>query len=101
MTVQQLIDLLNECDPEAEVRIMSQEGWPFENALKGIAVREDFGSEECECDHRITEPHDEDCPAGGDGEHEDGLKANDVFLVEGAQERYGDKAAWEVVRGPW
>jgi hypothetical protein len=28
-----------------------------------------------------------------------GLQPNDVFIVEGRQERYGSKKAWEVVRG--
>ena len=34
MTVNELIGLLQDCDPEAEVRIMSQESWPFENAIR-------------------------------------------------------------------
>jgi hypothetical protein len=28
---------------------------------------------------------------------EDGLQANDVFIVEGRQERYGSKTAWQLV----
>ncbi|HXU24358.1 MAG TPA: hypothetical protein VN697_10045 [Tepidiformaceae bacterium] len=74
MTVNELIGLLRGCDGEAEVRIMSQEGWPFENAIAGLAVREDFAGEECDCDHRITEPHEAGCSAGAgeDGEYEDG-----------------------------
>ena len=39
---------------------MSQEGWPFENAIGGVALRGDFAGEDCECDHRIDEPHEED-----------------------------------------
>ena len=57
MTVQQLIDLLSDCQPEAEVKIMSQENWPFENAVHGVCVREDLAPEDCTCDHRINEPH--------------------------------------------
>ena len=100
MTVNELIELLQACDGQAEVRIMSQEGWPFENAIAGLAVREDFAGEECDCDHHITEPHDAGCSAaaGEDGEYEDGLAANDVFIVEGEQERYGSKDAWAVTR---
>jgi len=64
MTVNELIGLLQECDPEAEVRIMSQEGWPFEN---GVAVREEFGGEECNCEYGIGEPHEEGCAAEDDG----------------------------------
>lgn len=97
MTVQELIERLQECDPDAEVRIMSQESWPFENAISGVAVREDFAVEACECDHRFDEPHEEGCPALDD-EYDDGLEAHDVFIVEGAQERYGSKNAWLAAR---
>lgn len=45
MTVSELLDLLEGCDPGAEVCIMSQEGWPFENAVRGAAVREDFAGQ--------------------------------------------------------
>jgi hypothetical protein len=34
--------------------LLRRESWPFENAISGIAVREDFG-ESCDCDHRITD----------------------------------------------
>ena len=97
MTVSELRELLEGCDPEAEVRIMSQEGWPFENAIRGVAVREDFAGEDCNCDHRLNEPHEEGCAAEDESTPE-GCAANDVFIVEGEQERYGDKSAWEVVR---
>ena len=97
MTVSELRELLEGCDPEAEVRIMSQESWPFENAIRGIAVREDFPGEDCNCDHRLNEPHEEGCAAEDESTPED-CAANDVFIVEGEQERYGDKSAWEVVR---
>jgi len=95
--VSDLIDILTECDPEAEVRIMSQEGWPFENRIRGVASRFEFSGEECECDRRIDEPHEEGCPAT-DESYPEGCEANDVFIVEGDQERYGNKAAWEVCR---
>ena len=99
MTVQQLLDLLEDKDPDAEVRIMMQESWPFECAIDGVAVREDFAATaECECDRAsTTEPHQDDCPAGGEPEYGEGCAANDVFIVEGRQERYGDKAAWAAV----
>lgn len=92
MTVSELIERLQECDPDAEVRIMMQESWPFECAISGVAVREQFGPDEsCECDQV---PHDPECPAVSG--YDDGLLANDVFIVEGRQERYGSKRAWEV-----
>jgi len=96
MTVSELMSLLEDCDPEAEVRVMSQQSWPFENAIAGIAVREEIGCEECDCDRRINDDHEEGCPAGEP--LADGLAGNDVFILEGAQERYGDKDAWNVAR---
>ena len=83
MTVAQLMSLLEEMDPEAEVRIMSQESWPFENRIRGIAVRSDFGGE-CDC-HRdgVGSPHEEGCSATSE-EYADGTAASDVFIVEGA-----------------
>ena len=96
MTVSELIQLLQDRDPDADVRIMSQEGWPFECAIDGVAVRDDFDGEECDCDHRSTEPHEEGCPAAENGDYEAGLTGKDVFIVEGSQERYGDKSAWQV-----
>jgi hypothetical protein len=87
MKVSELIELLQDQDPDAEVMIMSQESWPFENAVAGVAVREEFvddDDEDCEDDER-EEPR-----------YEKGTAANDVFLVEGQQLRYGSKAAWRV-----
>ena len=87
MKVSELIELLQDQDPDAEVMIMSQENWPFENAVAGVAVREEFvddDDEDCEDDER-EEPR-----------YEKGTAANDVFLVEGQQLRYGSKAAWRV-----
>jgi hypothetical protein len=98
MTVTELIERLQGCEPDAEVRVMMQESWPFECALDGVAVRENFGGDECECDRRSMEPHEEGCPAAEEREYGPGLAANDVFLVEGRQERYGDKSAWAVCR---
>lgn len=89
MKVSELIELLEDQDPNAEVLIMTQENWPFENAIKGIAVR----------DEMLRADHDED----GDEDPEEeahlerGTARNDVFIVEGTQLRYGSKTAWSVV----
>ncbi len=47
--------------------------------------RATLGSDECDCDRRIGEPHDEECIAYGENEevYEDGMQANDVLIVEG------------------
>lgn len=95
MTVSELINLLEDADPDAEVRIMSQENWPFENAIRGIAIRDEM-VEDCDCDRRFNEPHEDGCAREGD--FDEGTAANDVFIVEGSQERYGSKMAWEVSR---
>lgn len=97
MTVAELIERLQDCDPEAEVRTMTQESWPFENAIRGVAVREDFANAECDCTRHADEPHQEGCAAEGEDTRDEGA-TNDVFIVEGRQLRYGNKAAWEVAR---
>ena len=50
MKVSELIELLEDQDPDAEVMIMSQENWPFENAVAGVAVREEFVADDEDCD---------------------------------------------------
>jgi hypothetical protein len=81
MQVRDLIELLEDQDPDAEVLIMTQQSWPFENAVAGVASREEIA----ECDE-------------GEAEREEGTAPNDVFIVEGRQLRYGAKAAWNVAR---
>ncbi len=87
MKVQELIDLLEEQDPDADVLIMSQQSWPFENAVYGVTVRSELTGD------------DEDDDEGGEPEparrRTDGAPS-DVFIVEGGQLRYGSKTAWEV-----
>ena len=99
MTVGELMSLLEDLDPDATVRIMMQENWPFECAVDGVVTRDMLGNPDCDCDRRIGEPHDDECMAAetNDDEYPDGLQANDVFIVEGRQERYGDKRAWELL----
>jgi hypothetical protein len=56
---------------------MSQEGWPFENAIRGIAVREEFAGEECECyDRRRVDPHEDGCPAAEEPDYDGTLRPN-------------------------
>lgn len=86
MKVSELIELLGDQDPDAEVMIMSQENWPFENAVAGVAVREEFVDDDEDCDEEERE----------EPRYEKGTAPNDVFLVEGQQLRYGSKAAWRV-----
>ena len=98
MGVQELIDLLSDLDPDAEVYVMSQETYPFENALAGVAVREDF------IDAEDEDEESEDADEGPVSSHERWsasdrqLPRNDVFLLEGRQLRYGSREAWNVRR---
>ena len=88
MKVSELIELLEEQDPDAEVLVMTQPNWPFELSLAGVTTREEM----------LRADRDED----GDGDEDEeprlerGTAKNDVFLVEGEQLRYGSKTAWSV-----
>ena len=90
MKVNELIEILQGMDPDADVFVMSQESWPFECALAGVCQRSDFAEEDPEAE-----------PLGDRdrwGASEAQLPMSDVFLVEGSQVRYGSKAAWEAAR---
>lgn len=91
MKVRELIEILEELDPEASVYVMSQQSWPFEVAIHGVAVREAF-----------TEADDDEDPDAPEasahdrwGARPESLPMNDVFIVEGSQLRYGSKDAWD------
>ncbi len=86
MTVQELIDCLQDFDPETEVRLMTQQQWPFENSIVGLCDSRDLhaGPSECGCG-------EDDCP---DCNPDEGEQV--VFIVEGQQHGYGNKNAWHV-----
>ena len=86
MKVSELIELLEEQDPDAEVLVMSQPNWPFELSLAGVTTREEILRAD-----REERDDDDDEPR-----LERGTAKNDVFLVEGEQLRYGSKTAWSV-----
>ncbi len=92
MKVHQLIEILDELDSDGDVYIMVQPEWPFECALSGVAIREDFTVADEEDGEPTCAPGDRwTTPASM-------LPRNDVFLVVGDQVRYGDGRAWDVVR---
>jgi hypothetical protein len=72
MTVGELIAHLEGYPEDAEVLLMTQPSYPFENTIEGVCQREDFA----------------------DDEDEDGSSA-DVFICEGEQLRYGSKDAFD------
>jgi hypothetical protein len=85
MTISELIerleDAMGDYGPDAEVRLMTQQHWPFENEIQGLA-----GSREIADQESADEPHD--CP--------ESIAEECVYLVEGSQIGYGSKAAWTV-----
>jgi hypothetical protein len=81
MTVSELIELLEEQDPEAIVLVMTNPEQPRECELAGMTVRNEFE------EHRRYDD---------DGIAEDGTGANDVFLVVECAIRPGSKNAWNV-----
>jgi hypothetical protein len=80
MTIDQLIARLEECRDEiggdAEVRLMTQRNWPFENSIFGVTT----GAE-------MNESDDDD---DDDNAEDDGV----VYIVENEQLGYGSKRAW-------
>lgn len=84
MTVDQLIERLTEyrdaMGGEVEVRLMTQEKWPFENRIVGLVSADEMNDAGDE-DYEDDEPDDE--------------VENMVYIVEGGQICYGSKRAWE------
>lgn len=80
MTLNELIERLEEYrdlhGDDCEVRLMTQQNWPFENTITGLVS----GQEINETDD------DDDSDAEADAV---------VYIVEGQQLGYGSKRAWE------
>lgn len=78
MNVAELIDRLNKYDPNTEVRLMTQQNWPFECVVAGVVSRLEMVQYEDETPHGALH-RVPPC----------------VFITEGAQLQYGSKLAWE------
>ena len=81
MTINELIERLedyrDEIGGDAEVRLMTQQNWPFENTIFGLASGEEINGD----------PDDED---------DDDVEADQVlYICEGQQLCYGTKRAWD------
>ena len=77
--IQRLEDYRDEIGGDAEVRLMTQQNWPFENTIFGLASGEEINADP-----------DED-------EDDDDVEADQVlYICEGQQLGYGSKRAWEV-----
>lgn len=81
MTVNELIERLEEyresVGGDAEVRLMTQQNWPFENSITGLCSAEEMNTFD------------------GDDEDEDQREADPVvYIVENQQLGYESKRAW-------
>lgn len=89
MTVSELMTLLEEYrethGDDCEVRLMTQQNWPFENRIAGVTS----GAE-------MNEASEEDASEFFDDQDvaDDAM----VYIVEGGQICYGSKRAWETCR---
>ena len=84
MTIDELIERLedyrHDIGGDAEVRLMTQSNWPFENDIFGLASGQE-----------INDAADED-DANDDGD----VDADQVvYICEGQQLCYGTKRAWD------
>ncbi len=111
MNVRELMERLEEENPNAEVRLMMQQQWPFEYSVYGICSSSQLVDEDEEEEMDEDQLEEEDTGRGlEDDDHPErrlqdrhpstGItdKPDVVFLVEGTQLSYGNKNAWEVAR---
>ena len=79
MKVSELIEFLEEQDPDAEVLVMMQQSWPFECSLAGVTTREEM----------LRADRDEDVDGDEDEEPrlERGTATSDVCPVDADQLR--------------
>ena len=80
MTVNELIERLEEyrksVGGDAEVRLMTQQNWPFENSITGLCSAEEMNT------------------LDGDDEEDEQEAESVVYIVEDRQLGYGSKRAW-------
>ncbi len=116
MNIAELISLLEQHDPDDEVRLMSQSSWPFEYSVVGTytAAPQPDACGECglpaaDRAHQLDsdgeyfgheyEPYDDDAfQPHGTKTDEEALGV--TYIVEGTQLGYGTKRAWEEVERP-
>ena len=84
MTLNELIERLEEYrdlhGEDCEVRLMTQQNWPFENTITGLVSGQE-----------INDTDDDDDDDDDDDVETDAV----VYIVEGQQIGYGSKRAWE------
>ena len=80
-----LTDYRDELGGDAEVRLMTQQQWPFENRICGLTSGQEM---------KDASDGDEDYESYDSAVAEDAV----VYIVEGGQIGYGSKRAWESCR---
>ena len=84
MTIEELIkrleDARDDLGGDAEVRLMTQQNWPFENAIHGLCSSQNIADS---CDENDEDDEDEKIEPV-------------IYIVEGGQLRYGTSKAWEI-----
>jgi hypothetical protein len=79
--IERLEEYRDEIGGDAEVRMMTQQNWPFENSICGLASGAEINAH---IDSDDDEPDD------------DVEDDNILYIVEGSQLKYGSKRAWDV-----
>lgn len=82
-TMIEMLEDLAQDNPEAQVFAMHQPTYPLEVGIVGVARR-----------NEIEDIESEDNGPGANGD----ARGSDIILVLGSFARYGNTAAWEVVR---
>lgn len=89
MNLDALIEILNDYRDEfggdAEVRLMTQQNWPFENRICGVTSGRDM--------NEASEDASDD-----EDDAQDIAEDHTVYIVEGGQICYGSKRAWDTAR---
>ncbi|MGD9856110.1 MAG: hypothetical protein AB7U20_14290 [Planctomycetaceae bacterium] len=95
MTIDDLIERLEEYRDEiggdAEVRLMTQSHWPFENTIYGLASG-------AEVKEQIRYAADDFADDEDDGDDDDAVDAGVLYICEGQQLGYGVKDAWDAAQ---
>lgn len=84
MTVQELIDILSDLNPDAQVEMMHQPHYPLRSSIAMVTTNIDVSM----ADEDVEEP---------DGNANEGDETV-VYLLEGSQLGYGARAAWAAER---
>jgi hypothetical protein len=81
--IEALEELRSEFGDDAEVRLMTQQNWPFENSICRITTGADINA------------NDESYSSADEDSDDDDVESDNViYIVEGQQLGYGSKAAW-------